>query len=152
MQCPPSSTSPVSQTRARRDRPGTVTGVGHSLATPRLKAGSPWQSFSQVSHTVLFHIKKNNHKIIEIGVGEDMSTFHILTYLFPYSNCKKLVWWNFRVFPLSLSEGTKCVMYNTLPPIKPRGDPKLKFKVSIVMGCMQNELNKCWQVIGQKNA
>lgn len=41
-------------------------------------------------------------------------------------------------------------MYKVFPPIKPRDDPKLKFKVSIVMGYMQNELNKCSHIIRQK--
>jgi len=44
---------------------------------------------------------------------------------------------------LSLSEGARCVMYNALLLIKPRGDPKLKFKVGIVMAYVQNELNIC---------
>lgn len=46
-------------------------------------------------------------------------------------------------FSLSLSEATKCVMFKDLPPIKSRSDPKLKFKVGIVMGYIKNELNKC---------
>lgn len=53
-------------------------------------------------------------------------------------------------FSLSLSEATKCVMFNALPPIKSRSDPKLKFKVGIVMGYIKNELNKCRQIAGQK--
>lgn len=41
-------------------------------------------------------------------------------------------------------------MCNALPSLKAQGDPKLKFKANIVMGYIQNELNKCWQITGQK--
>lgn len=42
------------------------------------------------------------------------------------------------------------MLCKVFPPIKPRDGPKLKFKVIIVMGYMQNELNKCSHIIRKK--
>lgn len=98
-----------------------------------------------ISKTLLKSILSANFRMLE--------TFHSYNFFSsPYSNCRKFVWWNFS-FSLSFSlklQDIRYVMCNALPSLKPQGDPKLKFKANIVMGCIQSELNKCWQIIGQK--
>lgn len=94
-----------------------------------------------ISKTLLKSILSANFRMLEI--------FHSYNSFLPsHSNCRKFVWWNFS-FSLKLQD-IRYVMCNALPSLKPQGDPKLKFKANIVMGYIQNELNKCWQIIGQK--